>query len=193
MPKVQTIRVFPNPFVHVDVEGRPAGHVQREPNIRGGDPHLQWVGCKVVSAHVRKATENPEHQIRGLQDFAWWGDAHDHYWEYDTEPTEVALTAYYMRLVQHHDLFPADRESHALVFGSPEGFIDPKRRLRQLSDERSKDGPCIPFLRAPANFDPTAKRDLAAEWDAFAPPPPAPKAPAKTSAPVSAPTAKSEN
>jgi hypothetical protein len=175
MPKTELIRVYPNPFTFVDHEGRPAGHVQYEPTIGGaGDAQLRWIGCGVVASHVRKASDKPEHRLRGLQDQHWWGDAHDHYWEYATEPTIVPLTGYYLRLIQHHDLFVADVESHEKVFGSRDGFVDPKQRLAQLARERD----CVPFLQASADLDGSKPRDHKAEWEAFTRPAVPPAAPA---------------
>jgi hypothetical protein len=165
------LKVFPNPFVHVDAQGRANGHMQYEPNPRG-EPNLRWIGCRCV------ATRTPELETgerpTGLAE-ALRKEKHDHHWEYFTEPTQVRPSIYYQRAIQHHDLFPADVATHTYAFGSPDGFIDARVRLAQLAKERG----VIPDLEWSGDVAKPEKRDRTAEWAAFVGP--AMPAPAKTS------------
>lgn len=161
MNEPKLILVYANPYTHVDHMGRPNGHLQYEPDLVNGDPHLRWVGCRVVATQTRK----PE-PLKGVR------EAHDHSWEYASDPTVLPQSAYYQRALQHHDLLPADLETWEYAFGSKEGYIDARARLGQLAAERD----AIPTLaRTQAVLDAEAAAKAAgqefdatqAEWDAF--------------------------
>lgn len=156
------LRVYPNAFTHVDASGRVNGHLQYEP--QRVDPGLRWLGCTCVATLLKNgdAVDKDTFHPFGVT------EEHDHCWEYSTEPTLVPLTAYYLSHIQHHDLFPADVETHNYAFGNREGFIDPRVRLAQLATERD----CIPRLQGSKSVDPSLTPDqqvksLEDEWEAF--------------------------
>lgn len=185
MPKQTVLRVFANPFcAEIDGEGRAHGHVRYEPSGNGGngDAHLPFLGCHLI-ATPRKAGDGgvPEPGSK-LHHVVKAGDStdYDHVWEYDTEPTTVPLTRYYLDLCRQHGhhgaaLLCADLETHMLVFGTREGFHDPRARLHRYVMERS----ATPRLKPTAEMhaahvaalamDPAAKmpRDHEAEWAGF--------------------------
>ncbi len=120
------LRVLPNPYAaDTDHYGRLHAHTQYEPNLVSGDSGLRWIGCRITATQTREANLA-----------AQMADDWDHEWSYDTEPTAVPVTAYYLRALQHGDLIAGDLETHTLAFGGPKGFIEPHKRFAQLAKER---------------------------------------------------------
>lgn len=185
MPKQVVLRVFANPFcAESDVENRLHGHVRHEPSGNGGsgDAHLPFLGCHLISTPKKAGDAGVPEPGSKLHHVVAMGDQadYDHVWEYDTEPTTVPLTRYYLDLCRQHGhhgaaLLCADIETHRLVFGTSEGFHDPRARLHRLVGERS----ATPRLRPTAEMhaahaealakDPAATmpRDHDAEWVGF--------------------------
>lgn len=145
MPEQVMLRVFANPFcVEADADGRAHGHIRFEPSASGrapADAHLPFVGCH-LTARPRPPTSTLE-DSRTFRHVVAEGDRTDweHIWEYDTEPTLVPQTAYYMRNLQltgHHGpaLLPADLATYKLVHGTAAGWRDARARLHQYVQER---------------------------------------------------------
>lgn len=160
-PKKQKVylNVFANPFcVEEDHEGRAHGHVQFEPVFKAKDPRnalLPYVGCHLIATPKAKGEDGvPEPGTKlhivvqsGQAEHAGW----DHVWEYDTEPTLVPLTPYYLHHLRSHGhhgpaLLPADEATYKHVHGTNDRWRAPHMRLHQYSRERD----LIPQLRLPA-------------------------------------------
>jgi len=131
--KPKLIRVYANPFgAEADHEGRTHCHVHYEPR-HNDDAPMRFVACRLIATQTQVADRR---DVKGP-----WEDDFDHVWEYDTEPTIVPLTAYYMAHLRQcgaHGpaLLPADRETWALVHGDAKSFRDPKAALAQFHIER---------------------------------------------------------
>lgn len=121
------LRVLSNPYsADVDHEGRLHAHVSYEPDWRTfADVGIRYIGCRLAAKKLRDA--DPTRQL--TEDW-------DHWVEYSPEVTVLPVTAYYLRLLMHRDILPADAETHALAFGSSGGFVDPMKRLAQFAQER---------------------------------------------------------
>lgn len=126
MPAPRTMRVVCNPYAApADHEGRLHAHFQFEPNLRGGDVDLRWIGCRLQAKTLVKA--DPKTQTLAQ---------HDHAWVYDPAPVTVPVRAYYLRALARRELLAADIATHALAFGTKSGFVDPHARLAQYARER---------------------------------------------------------
>jgi hypothetical protein len=183
MPKQVVLRVFANPFcAGLDHEGRPHGHVRHEPPRDGGSATAQppFLGCHLIATPKRAGDAGVPAPGTKLHHVMKVGDQsdYDHVWEYETEPTIVPLTPYYLSLLRQHGehgaaLLCADLQTHAIVFGTREGFHPPQARLHRYVMERG----ATPRLRLNAEqhtvftaklaVDPKHERDHAAEWDEF--------------------------
>lgn len=115
MPKIRTLAVYPNPYLQIDQEGRPAGAVQVEPDLVRGNSSLRFVGAILKAVEIRAA--EPKFGIEA---------DHDHYFEFAPEQALVANTGYYQGLIKSGQLIAADRESWKAAGGAPADFEAPK-------------------------------------------------------------------
>lgn len=132
-PKHKLIKVFANPFgAGADHEGRTHCHVHYEPR-NNDDAGMRFVGCRLIATQIATADRRA---VNGR-----WEDDYDHVWEYDTEPSIVPLTAYYMGHLRNWGehgpaLIPADREAWIAVHGDDKKYEDPRARLARFHLER---------------------------------------------------------
>lgn len=201
MPKPLFLKVFANPFcAPADHEGRAHGHIQYEPRLYVGDDsgaraaaddfnsQLPFVGCRVIATPKAKgsltvaSSAKLHHVVRtGNASHADW----DHRWEYDTEPTLVEQTPYYLHALRvhgHHGaaLLPADKRTYGIVHGTFERWRTPHVRMHQFARERG----VVPHLSIHSEHPNVLKarlghaekrkadatlpeRDHLAEWEAF--------------------------
>lgn len=88
----RTIRVWTNPFAHVDHNGRPAGACPTDPAIDKGGR----IGATLTD---RTRVVGPRgHEVV----------VPDHEWTFSDEAIELPLTPYYCTRVRCGELFPAD-------------------------------------------------------------------------------------
>lgn len=146
MPKPVFLSVFANGYcAPEDHEGRVHGHIQYQPSGKQSDASLPFVGCHLIATAKASGEEGVpapgtklHHVVKtGHADAADW----DHIWEYDTEPTKVPLTPYYLHALRsngHHGpaLLPADEKTYLLVHGTKEGWRPAQARLHQYAVER---------------------------------------------------------
>lgn len=109
----KTLRVLPNPYLHLDHEGRPSSAVPVDP---GHNPGRAWVGAHLCVTVLTK----------DKQGFA---TDQDTWFEFDlAEPAEVPNTHYYAHAVRHGQLIAAD-EATARTVGRK--FADPATTLAE--------------------------------------------------------------
>jgi hypothetical protein len=156
MPKLKTLRVHPNPYLHLDHEGRPAGACPFDPDEHDGSS-LRYVGATRVTTETRR--EDPRRGITAQ---------HDYTWEFSKEAVVVPATDYYRRAIRSGELLAADVETFVEAGGAREHFIEHPHALRH-----SKHGACA---RHKANHGEHPEAALAhwadapATADAVAPP-----------------------
>lgn len=105
MAAARTLRVFPNPYLHVDAEGRPVAVVPVEPtnqnDVGGG-----YVGAtlKFVKTFIAPKSNHPN--VRMPQQ-----DMQETWFEFDDEPVTVPDTIYYRRAIMSGELISADEKT----------------------------------------------------------------------------------
>ena len=119
MPIPRNLRVYANPYLAFDHEGRPASPVPFEPDMDNGDTHVRYVGATRHVTELRKANEN-----LGIPAL------HDHAWDFSPEPQLVPNTDYYRRAVKSGELIAADVQSWTASGCDARLFAEPKTRLR---------------------------------------------------------------
>jgi hypothetical protein len=156
MPKPALIKVFPNPHgCELDHEGRAHCHVHYQP--MGNNSMPQLLGCRLIATKLRDP--DPSTQLSGDD---------DHVYEYDTEPTVVPATAYYLHHLRSFGvhgaaLLPADERTTKLVYGVGIKHRCPKARIAQRVKERGgvpRLKPSDDVLKAQADHE-TAQSKLA--------------------------------
>lgn len=102
MPKLKTLKVYPNPFSHIDHEGRPAGVVAMEPIGDGVTvfDDRRFVGATLKAKITKKAPLGSAQQ-----------NEQDTFFVFADEPSVVHMTPYYVRAIKNGLLIPADEDS----------------------------------------------------------------------------------
>ena len=109
MASPRTLRVYPNPYLHVDAEGRPCAIVPYEP-ANGNDVAMskRFVGMTMKHAITFTAPRDAKGNIpSGQQDVqsTWFEPTSD-------EPVELPDTAYYRAAIRAGELIPADEATN---------------------------------------------------------------------------------
>ncbi len=99
MPKVKTLLVFANPYLHLDHEGRLAGRCQAEPSPTPGD--LRFVGASFHPATDASVVKFPQGDPRGSH-------AQDTVFDFAVEAASVEVSAYYHQKLRSGELLAAD-------------------------------------------------------------------------------------
>lgn len=115
MPAIRKINVWPNPFGHVDAEGRPCGLLPVEPvgSVSNPSDSLRFVGAQLRAKVLVKAP--PGSRQQSVQDTTV---------EYADEPTALHLTDYYRDALRRREIIPAD-EATAKLAKVP--FLEPAK------------------------------------------------------------------
>jgi hypothetical protein len=122
------LRVLPNPWLHIDEKGRPAGTVRLEQPGDGTFIH-GWVGATVAT--VTEVEPAKRVKVKG-RTFEQKVGIHYITFAHADEPVTVDNTAYYRKRVSSGDLIAFDEES-ALACGiSGRNFVKPETLLEQL-------------------------------------------------------------
>lgn len=100
-----TIRVYANPYAHLDHEGRPAGYVLFDPvdhHAYASDNELRrYVGASIDVEKTKILTRAPERSAQS--------DHQDTVWSFSSEPVVLPLTHYYLDRLRDGELLPADK------------------------------------------------------------------------------------
>jgi hypothetical protein len=120
--RLPTLRVFPNPWTHIDQFGNPAGTCPCD-----AFEHNPTPGAR-VGAHIAEAKLVRKGEVRTIAGKATVAIPHDHQvrWEYSADAVTLPNTAYYRERVREADLIAAD-EATATVCGIK--FVEPKKAL----------------------------------------------------------------
>lgn len=112
--KPRILNVVPNPWIHIDHQGRPAGACPMDtaPGSKA------FVGARV--SHTK--TQILSKGIRGIQD-----SVQDTVWEFDLAPQPVPDTPYYRTRLRCGEVLPAD-EAASRAAGHSE-FLPPDKAL----------------------------------------------------------------
>ncbi len=128
------LRVLPNPWLHIDEKGRPAGTVRLEQPGNGTFIH-GWVGAKVATV---TEIEAPKRVTVEGRIFEQRMGVHYITFAHADEPVTVDNTPYYRKRVFSGDLIAFD-EATALACGiSGRNFAKPETLLEKLKAEAIK-------------------------------------------------------
>lgn len=176
--KPATLRVYPNPYVLLDHEGRPASAVLK-------DPHLDHAyGSDTESRVFVGAVREPkETKAAGRHTPA----EYDYTWTFSTDPVVLPLTPYYRQHILVGDLVAADVATWKTIGQDASTFVDAKAKLAAAKDaaigrharEYGEDAVPEETHAHWAEFHAPAKSPSA---PATPPAPPAPAAPPKAAA-----------
>ena len=124
----RTLRVYPNPYLHIDADGRPVAALPIEPAHNNDTGHRR-VGMVLKHALISKADRlSPQQDMQET----WFEPA-------DELPVTVPETAYYQAAIRDGSVIPADE---ATSRASSKPHVDPAIALakqRDLAVERLKD------------------------------------------------------
>jgi hypothetical protein len=132
----QTLKVIPNPYGVVDLNGQPCCAVKMASPEHVPYGTHRYVGASIVHAEVvRPAVEtkigNIVHQTATAD--------HDITWEFSTEAVEVPDIGYYREHISRGgDLVAADKATARLCGISESTFIDPKKFLAAAKEAARK-------------------------------------------------------
>ena len=101
MPKVKTLLVFANPYLHLDHEGRLAGRCQAEPMPIPGA--LRFVGAAFHSATDASVKKFPEGDPRGSH-------TQDTVFSFSAEASSVDPSPYYLQKLRSGELLAAGED-----------------------------------------------------------------------------------
>lgn len=105
MPK--TLSVYPNPFLHLDHDGYPAGVCPCDMVEHVGMTRRVWVGARIdpdQTFMLEKLTEEERRYRDARQQTRFKFEF--------SEPTTVLLTEYYKDRLRAHEIIPANIEAH---------------------------------------------------------------------------------
>ncbi len=121
MAKSKRILVYPNPYMHLDHDGYPAGATPTDRMEHVGETVRSWVGAKLD----QDQTFHTENLSSDEQAFRFPRQQTRFKFELST-PTELPVTQYYRDRIRDGELFVAD-EASAKECGF--AFTDPKKAL----------------------------------------------------------------
>lgn len=147
MPITRVLRVYPNPYLGLDEEGRPCATVQVEPHPVLKSAGLRHIGATLIARTIRPAEERGN--VPSLD---------EHTWEFSTEPQVVESSVYYNGMVRSGQLIAADLETWTTAGGDPREFQDPKAELARCK------AVAIAEYRAAYGHEPAA---IVAHWAEF--------------------------
>lgn len=116
MPSAKTLRVYANPYLHLDHEGQPAGACPCDPDEH--TPERRFVGAKLKADLIRKADKS-----KGIS------AKHRISFEFSDEAQTVPDTAYYRAAVNSGELIAADLDTAKACGFVEKSFRDPKAVL----------------------------------------------------------------
>lgn len=128
------LRVLPNPWLHIDDKGRPAGAVKVEQPGNGSFLH-GWVGARV--AKVTEIEPPKRVKVEG-RIFEQRHGIHDLEFAHAEEPVTVNNTPYYRKKVSNGELIAFDEESAKACGISGGNFIKPETLLEKLKQDAIK-------------------------------------------------------
>lgn len=128
------LRVLPNPWLHIDEKGRPAGLVRLEQPTNGTAIH-GWVGATVASVDEIEPAKRVKVAGRVFEQ--------KHAIEYRTfnhadQPVTVDNTPYYRKRVWSGDLIAFDQATATACGISARSFVKPETLLEQLKQAAIK-------------------------------------------------------
>jgi hypothetical protein len=132
----QTLKVIPNPYGVVDLNGQPCCAVKMASPEHVPYGTHRYVGASIVHAEVvRQAVEvkigNIVHQTAAAD--------HDITWEFATEPVEVPDIGYYREHISRGgDLVAADKVTARLCGIADKDFLEPKEFLKRAKEAARK-------------------------------------------------------
>lgn len=133
------LRVVPNPYLHIDEHGRPAGavpqgHGSYRDNERHPDPLQRFEPRRHIGAERTSTRLAADRTYRvGPHKIVKHG-AHDHAWSFSSEAVSVPSTVYYHRAIKAGDLFAADLKTWVAAGGDPRLFQGPDEKLAQAKE-----------------------------------------------------------
>jgi hypothetical protein len=116
MLSAKTLRVYANPWQHLDHEGLPAGACPCDPDEH--TPERRFVGATLKAEVSRKADPARGISSRQRTTFA-----------FSDEPVTVPDTNYYRAAVNRGELIAADEATAKACGFAKDGFRDPKKVL----------------------------------------------------------------
>lgn len=123
------LRVLPNPWLHIDEKGRPAGLCRLEqPNNRHVFVH-GWVGATVATV---TEVEPAKRVTIGGRTFEQKAGIHYLTFAHSDEPVTVDNTQYYRKRVACGDLIAFDVETAKACGIRAEQFVEPAKLLEQI-------------------------------------------------------------
>lgn len=128
------LRVLPNPWLHIDEKGRPAGLCRLEQPNNGTFIH-GWVGVTVATV---KEVEPPKRVVVSGRTFEQKAGIHYLTFAHTDEPITLANTPYYRKRVQCGDLIAFDEESAFSCGISGRNFVKPETLLERIKADAIK-------------------------------------------------------
>jgi hypothetical protein len=116
-----TVRVYPNPYVHLDHEGRPAGACPADPAHQ--PDRRAWVGATLDREKTVMTDEPAPGERRSPTQVTVFA--------FRAEVVELPDTPYYLDRIRDGELFAADARTASMV-GIP--FVDPAALLRRARE-----------------------------------------------------------
>ncbi len=158
MPSAKTLRVYANPYQHLDHEGRPANACPCDPDNH--TPDRRFVGATIKATKTEEADPKLGKEAR-----------YDRFFEFTEEKVEIPNTDYYRRAIKSGQLIAADEETAKLCGFYKGEYLDPKavletekkEALKRFRAERGEDPPCFPGEQIKAWDDADAKAKADAE------------------------------
>lgn len=122
MPK--TLSVYPNPFIHLDHDGYPAGVCPCDMVEHVGMTRRAWVGARIdpdQTFMLEKLTEEERRYRDARQQTRFKFDF--------SEPTTVLMTEYYKDRLRAREIIPADLETHISAGLLHQDYLPPAQVL----------------------------------------------------------------
>jgi len=128
------LRVLPNPWLHIDEKGRPAGTVRLEQPGNGTAIH-GWVGARVTK--VTEIEPPKRVKVEGRV-FEQKHGIHDLEFGHAVEPVTIDNTPYYRKRVASGDLIAFDEATAQACGISKTNFVKPELLLEQIKEAAIK-------------------------------------------------------
>lgn len=97
--KLKTLKVFANPYGHLDHEGRLAGRVQFDPTHAGGS--FQFIGARFHAEHTKILEVFPDGDARGSH-------IQDTVYEFGSEVVTIPESTYHQDAIRNGEIFAAE-------------------------------------------------------------------------------------